>query len=270
MVNSDGGESTLATPEVLAIVQARGGSKSIPRKNLRQLAGHPLVAYSIAAAQAATGVTRLIASTDDPEIAAICRRYGAEVPFLRPAQLAEDATPDLPLFQHALEWLAAEEGYRPDVVVQLRPTSPLRPAHLIDQAIKALWACPSADCVRGVTIPTQNPYKMWRPGPAGFLQPLLASEFAEPYNMPRQKLPLVYWQTGHIDAIRTATIVQQQSLTGQQVLPLEIDGIYWVDIDTEADWSYAEWLITSGTVTVPTPQPSGAAPAGSTAAPNNV
>lgn len=236
-------------PEVLAVVQARGGSKSLPRKNIRTLAGHPLIAYSIAAGLAAHHVTRLVISTDDPEIAAIARDYGAEVPFLRPAELAQDETPDLPLFQHALHWLQDRQGYRPDIIIQLRPTSPLRPAGLIDDAVEKLCACPEADCVRSVTVPGQNPYKMWRKNDAnGFLHPLLPGEFREPYNMPRQHLPAVYWQTGHIDAILYATIAAKHSLTGDRVLPLLIDRLYCIDIDTELDWKYAEWLLTTGAV----------------------
>lgn len=240
--------------EVLAIIQARGGSKTIPRKNLRLLADHPLVAYSIASGLAAEKITRLIISTDDEEIASVCNAYGAEVPFLRPSELAEDTSPDLPLFQHALDWLGKHENYYPDLVVQLRPTSPLRPLDLVDQAIATLIASPQADCVRGVTIPNQNPYKMWQPGEDGFLKPLLSSEFKEPYNMPRQHLPTVYWQTGHIDVIRYETIVKGRSLTGDRVLPIMIDPLYWVDIDTEADWTYAEWLINSNTLPIHQPQ----------------
>lgn len=241
-------------PEVLAVIQARGGSKSMLRKNIRSLAGHPLVAYSITAGLVAQSVARLVISTDDPEIAAISRDYGAEVPFLRPPELAQDDSPDLPLFQHALHWLEDNEGYRPDLVVQLRPTSPLRPAGLIDEAVEKLCAYPEADCIRGVTVPNQNPYKMWRDGANGFLRPLLMDEFNEAYNMPRQHLPKVYWQTGHIDAIRYETIATKKSLTGERVMPLLIDPIYCVDIDTELDWAYTEWLISSGAVPVIRPE----------------
>src|SRR5512145_3318540 len=117
--------------EVLAIIPARGGSKGIPRKNIRNFAGWPLIAWSIAAAQQAESVTRLLVSTDDEEIAAVARQYGAETPFLRPAEFAQDATTDLPVFEHALKWLAEHENYRPDVVVQLRPTSPIRPRGMV-------------------------------------------------------------------------------------------------------------------------------------------
>ena len=148
--------------EVLAIIPARGGSKGIPRKNIKVFAGHPLIAYSIQAGLQARGVSRVIVSTDDEEIAAVARAYGAETPFLRPAELAEDRTLDLPVFQHALDWLAEHEGYRPEALVQLRPTSPVRPPDLVDQAVETLLAHPEADSVRGVVPAGQNPHKMWR------------------------------------------------------------------------------------------------------------
>ena len=112
--------------DVLALIPARGGSKAVPRKNLQVLFGKPLIAHSIAHAQRAGRVTRVIVSTDDEEIAATARTYGAEVPFMRPPELAEDATPDLPVFQHALEWLRQTEGFSPCAVVHLRPTYPIR------------------------------------------------------------------------------------------------------------------------------------------------
>ncbi len=124
--------------EVLALIPARGGSKSIPRKNIRPFAGHPLIAYSIAAGLQAERVTRVIVSTDDEEIAAIARQYGAETPFLRPAEYSQDHTADLPVFQHALRWLAEQQNYHPEIVVQLRPTSPLRRVAHIDQAVTCL------------------------------------------------------------------------------------------------------------------------------------
>ncbi|MEQ1898880.1 MAG: acylneuraminate cytidylyltransferase family protein [Vicinamibacterales bacterium] len=241
-------------PHVLAIVPARGGSKSIPRKNLRPLAGHPLIAYSIAAGRMANRVTRVIVSTDDPEIAAIAREYGADVPFLRPTQLAQDDTPDLPLFQHALAWLREHEGYEPECVVQLRPTSPLRPVGLVDRAIDLLIADPEADSVRGVTVPNQNPHKMWKHAEGRFLQPLLPDDgLHEPFNMPRQSLPEVFWQTGHVDVVRCDTIRKGASLTGKRILPIVVGREYSIDIDTETDWACAEWLLSHGHLKVVTP-----------------
>ena len=105
-------------PEVLAIIPARGGSKGIPRKNLRDFAGAPLIAYSIVAALQAELVTRVIVSTDDHEIAEVARAWGAEAPFMRPAQFAQDDTTDLPVFEHALQWLRENQDYHPEIVIQ--------------------------------------------------------------------------------------------------------------------------------------------------------
>jgi N-acylneuraminate cytidylyltransferase len=236
--------------DILALIPARGGSKGIPRKNIRLFAGYPLIAWSIAAAKQSDLVTRVIVSTDDEEIAAVAREWGAETPFLRPAELAQDKTTDLPVFEHALKWLDAErvEGYRPDVLVQLRPTSPIRPRTMLDDAIRILLDHADADCVRGVVPAAQNPFKMWRfNGKGKPLNPLVDVEgIPEPYNAPRQILPPVYWQTGHIDAIRISTITQKKSLTGDVIYPLVIDPKYTVDIDTLPDWAKYEALVYSG------------------------
>jgi CMP-N-acetylneuraminic acid synthetase len=228
---------------VLALIPARGGSKSIPRKNTKLLAGEPLIAYSIAAALDSS-CDRVIVSTDDPLIRRVALRYGAQAPFLRPAALAEDDTPDLPVFEHALNWLDEHEHYRPDLVVQLRPTSPLRPPGMVDDAVRALAEQPEADSLRTVAVPQQNPYKMWRVD-GGYLQPLLHAPLFEPYNQPRQRLPLTYWQTGHIDVTRPDTIRQQRSMTGRRILPLIVDASYAVDIDLPEQWMLAERLIAS-------------------------
>jgi len=224
-------------PEVLALIPARGGSKGIPRKNIRNFAGAPLIAYSIAAGLQSQYVTRVIVSTDDEEIAAVAREWGAETPFLRPAEFAQDDTTDLPVFQQALAWLAEHEDYHPDFVVQLRPTSPVRPLNLIDEAIELMLTNPQADCVRGVVPSMQNPFKMWQIEPdSRQLKPLLSlPNIKEPYNAPRQELPKTYWQTGHVDVIRASTILEKGSLTGEVILPVLIDPRYTVDIDTPAD-----------------------------------
>ena len=232
--------------ETLAIIPARGGSKGIPRKNIRPFAGYPLLAFSIAAGLQAETVSRVIVSTDDEEIAAVARQWGAETPFLRPADLARDDTTDLPVFQHALEWLATQHGYRPELVVQLRPTSPIRPKGCVDAAVRTLLAHPDADSVRGIVPAGQNPHKMWRLplGEQGPMQNLLEVDgIAEPYNAPRQNLPPVYWQTGHIDAIRTGTILGG-SMSGKSMYPLLIDPRFTVDLDNLNDWVRAEWLAT--------------------------
>src|SRR5690349_11136138 len=260
-----GGPPGNSMTKVLAIIPARGGSKGIPRKNIRLFAGYPLIAWSLAAAKQSEAVTRVIVSTDDEEIAAVAREYGAETPFLRPAELAQDRSTDLPLFEHALKWLEDVEGYRPEVVVQLRPTSPIRPRGMLDDAIRILLTHPDADCVRGVVPAGQNPYKMWHfDGEGRPLQPLLEVDgIPEPYNAPRQSLPPVYWQTGHIDAIRVSTITQKGSLTGDVIYPLVIDPRYTVDIDTPADWAKYETVVYSGQLSLVSPgKPARPMPAG--------
>lgn len=240
--------------ETLAIIPARGGSKSIPRKNVLNFAGHPLIAYSIAAGLQAEQVTRVIVSTDDEEIAAVARKYGAEVPFMRPAEHAQDNTPDFPAFKHALDWLVENQDYKPEIVVQLRPTSPVRPPGMVDEAVQLLIDHPEADSVRGIVPAGQNPHKMWQLKDDGSMRNLLDVEgIIEPYNAPRQKLPDIYWQTGHIDAIRVSTIYEKDSLSGAVVWPLHIGIEYTVDIDNEYDWAQAEDLLRSGKVAVVVP-----------------
>jgi CMP-N-acetylneuraminic acid synthetase len=235
--------------EVLAIIPARGGSKSIPRKNIRPFAGHPLIAYSIAAGLAAESVTRVLVSTDSEEIAAIARQYGAETPFLRPEAYSQDNTPDLPVFQHALKWLEENESYRPEIIVQLRPTSPLRRVWHIDQSIYQLLAHPEADSIRTVCVPFQNPFKMWQIDSDGYIQPLIHSEHKEAYNMPRQLLPETYWQTGYVDSAWRDTISEKCSMTGDRILPLVIPPCDWIDIDSADDWRRAERMLESGELT---------------------
>lgn len=237
--------------EVLALIPARGGSKSIPRKNIIDFAGYPLIAYSIAAGLAAETINRVIVSTDDDEIAEISRRYGAETPFLRPVEFAQDHTPDLPVFRHALEWLSAHEGYEPDIVVQLRPTSPFRRLRHIDGAVYRLIERPEADSVRTVCAPFQNPFKMWKIGPDGYMIPIgiELGILDEPYNQPRQALPEVFWQTGYVDAAWVDTILLKSSMTGELILPFLIDPSEWVDIDSPDDWRRAARMIENGDIT---------------------
>ncbi|MFH1185129.1 MAG: acylneuraminate cytidylyltransferase [Chloroflexota bacterium] len=241
--------------EVLALIPARGGSKGIPRKNIRSFAGYPLMAYSIAAGLQAQTVGRVVVSTDDEEIAAVGREFGAQVPFLRPAELATDDVADLPAFRHALEWLDKNEGYMPDVVIQLRPTSPIRPPDLIDNAVRQLLAHADADSVRGVVLAGQNPHKMWRlTDDESAMRPLLEVEgLPEPYNAPRQALPQIYWQTGHVDAIRAQTILGKRSMSGDRIYPLLIDPRYTVDIDNLADWARYESLVYSASLEIVLP-----------------
>jgi N-acylneuraminate cytidylyltransferase len=240
-------------PDVLGLIPARGGSKSIPRKNIKDLAGYPLIAYSIAAGRQSNLISRVIVTTDDEEIAGVARSFGAEVPFMRPAELARDDTTDYPVVRHALDWLAEHESWMPDIVVQLRPTSPVRPIGSIDESINLLMNDPAADSVRAITPSGQNPYKMWRTENGPYLSPILATDLVEPYNMPRQNLPATYWQTGHVDTFWFDTVLNQGSLTGKNILPLVIDATFSVDIDTLDNWQFADWVIRKGTLAMIVP-----------------
>lgn len=209
---------------VLALIPARGGSKGIPRKNVMPIAGKPLIAYSIQHALDSARIDRVIVSTDDAEIAAVSREWGAEVPFMRPAEYAQDLSPDIDAFRHALLWLEENEGYRPDRVVHLRPPGPVRRIELIDRAIDLLAAHPEADAVRSVRPAPLTPYKMWRILPEGSMEPLLRVEgMTDCQSQPRQRLPQVYWQSGYVDVVRPRAILEKNSMWGEVVLPFIVD-----------------------------------------------
>lgn len=228
--------------DVLALIPARGGSKALPRKNVLPLAGRPLIAHSIEHALAAETVTRTIVSTDDNEIAEVSRTAGAEVPFMRPAELAQDDSPDLDAFRHALMWLEENERYRPELVVHLRPTHPIRRPERIDEAVRAIAADPSADSLRSVSWPEQTPYKMWRVA-GGYLEPILEVEgVPDAHSRPRQLLPEIWWQNGYVDVIRPRTILELDSMTGRRILPFVVDEPI-VDIDYEDALMRAEALL---------------------------
>lgn len=207
--------------------------------------GHPLIAYSIKAGLDSKKINRVIASTDSEEIAAAAKSYGAEIPFLRPAEFAQDMSTDMEVFVHALEWLNYNEGYVPDILVQLRPTSPVRNAAEMDACIELL-ANSEADSLRIVTQAPCTPYKMWKVDEAtGIMEPLLQLEnIKEPYNEPRQRLPKVYWQVGTLDVIKTSTIIEKKSLSGQTILSHIIPNELSVDIDDISGFKRAEQVIT--------------------------
>jgi N-acylneuraminate cytidylyltransferase len=225
-------------PNFIAIIPARGGSKSIPRKNLKILGKHPLIAYSIETALRAKIISDVIVSTDDREIAEVSQIYGAQVPFIRPENLSQDETVDFPVIEHALKWALKNLNSNIDAVIQLRPTSPFRPKNLIDEATEIFIKDNEVDCVRGVTEATQTPYKMWKTN-NGYLSPLIRTKLREAYNMPRQLLPNVYWQTGHIDIIRASTILEEKTLTGKIIKPVFIENKYCIDIDRLEDFEIA-------------------------------
>lgn len=228
---------------ILTIIPARGGSKRIPNKNSKLLAGHPLVAYSIMAALNAQTSSRVIVSTDSKDIATISQRYGAEVPFLRPEEISQDMSTDWEAFHQALQWFDEQENYQPDIIVHLRPTTPLRPPDMVDTAIQLIQTNQNADSLRSIVASPLTPYKMWRYADDGFLKPVVTiPDVEEAYNLPTQQLPKAYLHSGHIDVIRRKTIING-SMTGKRILPLMVDEAYYVDIDYPADWTRAEHLL---------------------------
>ncbi|HEX9660078.1 MAG TPA: acylneuraminate cytidylyltransferase family protein, partial [Rhodothermales bacterium] len=151
-----------SSTRVLAVIPARGGSKGVPRKNLVQLCGRPLIAYTIGAGLSATSVSRLVVSTEDEEIASVARSLGADVPFIRPATLATDTAQSLPVVQHAIQAVEEVEGTPYDVIVMLQPTTPLRTAGDIDSAVALLLESGADSVVSVVDVGGHHPYRMKR------------------------------------------------------------------------------------------------------------
>jgi len=232
--------SVIDKTRVLALIPARGGSKNPPDKNILPFKGKPLIVHSIEQALQSRHVGRVIVSTDSEKIAEIGQQAGAEVSFMRPAELAGDYSTDLEVFQHALRWLDQHENYRPEIIVHLRPTSPLRPIGLIDDGIARLVEHADADSLRTVVVSPHTPYKMWRLN-GDYLEPLLTHPtYREPYNMPRQLLPAVYWQNAYLDVTRWRTVLEKNSMTGDRIVALVMPADEDVDIDSRRDLARAE------------------------------
>ena len=222
--------------KVLALIPARSGSKSVPHKNIRKIDEKPMMAYSIEHALTSNYVNRVIVSTDSEEYAQIAREYGAEVPFIRPAEYATDTALDLEVFDHALRFLEETEAYVPDIVVQLRPTYPVRDVSDIDAMVEILMKDETIDSVRTVSPAKEIPYKMWHLSTEGLLEPIL-KEIPEAYNMPRQQLPVVMYQNANIDVIRTRVILEDHSMSGRKIAGYQMNHNF--DVDTEEEFARA-------------------------------
>jgi CMP-N-acetylneuraminic acid synthetase len=229
--------------EVLAVIPARGGSKGIRRKNLVEVGGYSLVARSIRHALRSNRVGRVIVSTEDEEIRRVSMDAGAEVPFLRPEELAGDNVLDCPVFEHVLRKLMDTEGYRPDLVVHLRPTAPYRQGRWIDEAVDKLASSPKADSIRSVSEPQQHPYRMFNIDSNGYLEALMKHEHPQPFLLRRQDLPRVYYYNCVIDVTRPATVLDGGSMTGNRILPYVMNPQDVMDIDSERDLEIARLLI---------------------------
>lgn len=234
-------------PEVLAVIPARGGSKGVPGKNIRMLAGKPLIVWTIEAARKSKYVTRIIVSTDDQEIANVAKKYGAEVPFLRPKEISGDLATDVQFLTHALDFLKKKEKYEPEIVLKLPPTSPLRSAAHIDEGIETLLKNKKLDSVRPITESPKHPYKMWKISTdKKYIQPFLPKTFTkmnEPYNLPRQLLPDAYVHTGAMDVMRLRTITKLKSTSGKKVGYFFMKAEDSVNIDSPIDFEVADILM---------------------------
>ena len=206
--------------KILAIIPARSGSKSVPHKNIRSVAGKPLIAWTIEQAKKSNLIDRIIVSTDSKEYAAIAQSFGAEVPFIRPKYLSSDYSTDLEVFKHTLDWLSQNENYIPDYCVHLRPTCPVREDGQIDMVIQKLLESPEADSIKTIVEAPHTPYKMWKIKDKNYqINPILNdSGIDEPYNEPRQKLPKTYLQTANIDVVKSSVITNKQSMSGDIII----------------------------------------------------
>jgi len=237
-------------PSALALIPARAGSQRVPGKNVRPLAGHPLIAYSIAAAKESGLFDLVHVSTDSEEIAEIARRYGAEVPELRPAELAGSTSPDIEWIRHTLELLAGR-GREFDLFSIVRPTSPFRGAATMRRAWEALLAHEGGDSIRAVELCKQHPGKMWRIE-GDEMEPLLRQPADVPlHSRQYQSLPEVYVQNSSLEIAWTRVVTDLDSIAGERVMPFFTEGAEGFTIDYPEDWNEAERLVASGEAELP-------------------
>ena len=230
--------------KVLGIIPARGGSKRVKNKNIRLLNNKPLIHYTTESARESQLIDRIIVSTDSEEIKNVVEQTGEQVPFIRPAGLAQDTTPDQPVLEHAINWLKENEGEEYDIVVLLRPTAPLRTSETINKAIQFLKD-KNCDSVRSVTKVEgiEHPYWMFTMDENGKATPFDSNNTTDKYYQ-SQLLPPVYQLNGTVDVIRTSVILDNSTpLYGNNMHLMEIDREEAVDIDTEFDFKVCELLL---------------------------
>ncbi len=229
---------------ILGLIPARGGSKGVPRKNIRLLCGKPLLQYTAEVALSTKELTRVILSTEDEEIAEVGRRCGLDVPFLRPKELAQDTTPTLPVVQHAIAWLEdRQEEF--DAVCILQPTNPLRRVEDIRECIKYFKESAADSLVTMLPVPHEyNPHWVYFRDDDGRIQ--LSTGDLTPIPR-RQDLPLAFHREGSIYITRRDVIVHENSLYGSRCVGYSIDPHYSANIDSLADWNDLEQRLTART-----------------------
>jgi CMP-N,N'-diacetyllegionaminic acid synthase len=238
-------------PDIVALIPARAGSKRVAGKNIRPLAGHPVIAYTIAAARQSGIFSAVIVSTDSEEYAKIARYYGAEAPFLRPPEIAGDASPDIDWLEFTLKRLK-EMGREYDCFSLLRPTSPFRLPETIQRAWHEFLAEEGVDSLRAVEKCKQHPGKMWVVRGKRLL-PLLP--FGPPelpwHSTPYQALPLVYAQNASLEIAWTRVVLDAHTIAGNVLMPFFTGEYEGFDVNQPYDWQYAEELVRSGQARLP-------------------
>lgn len=235
-------------PSVVALIPARSGSERVREKNIRPLAGHPLLAYAVAAARDAGIFERIVCSTDSGKIAEVAQRYGADVPFLRPAELATSTSPDIEWIRHALDDL--DQHY--DLFAIVRATNPFRGGEVLRRGLEQLLATPEADSIRAVERVKQHPGKMWvLEGKT--MRPLLEQAHLDVawHAGQYQALPEIYVQNSALEIAWTRVVSQTGTREGRVVAPYFTNGAEGFNIDDEDDWERARRLLDSGEVSLP-------------------
>ena len=231
------------TPTAVAFVPARSGSKRLPDKNIKVLGGHPVMAYTIAAARASGVFSAVVISTDSERYAALAKHYGAEAPFLRPPGIAGDLSPDIEWVDHALTTLE-KDGRRFDCFSILRPTSPFRRAATVRRAWDVFLAAEGADSLRAVEKCRQHPGKMWIVRGGRMLPLLPLGPVDRPWHSSQyQALPEVYVQNASLEIAWAETVRDQKTIAGVTVVPFFTEGMEGVDVNDARDWDWAERLV---------------------------
>lgn len=234
--------------EVVAVIPARSGSKGVPDKNIRLLAGRPLLAYSIAAARLTRSIDRVLVSTDSKAYALVAKEYGADVPFLRPKEISGDHSTDYDWIRHVLDWMQEIEGSRPKYLVHLRPTTPLREVQYIEGAIKNMRKSDHATALRSVHEMPESSYKSFEVED-GYLRCVGSGTFdIEAVNAPRQKFRKTYHGNGYVDIIRSSYVMERQEIHGDRVLAYVTPSI--TEVDTEDDFNYLEYQVSNNPLLV--------------------
>jgi len=227
--------------KIIAVIPARSGSKGLPNKNIKELAGKPLIAYSIMAAQKTKLIDRIIVSTDSEEYASLAIEYKAEVPFLRPAELAGDSSTDYDFVKHLLDWLTENEGNTPEYIIHLRPTTPLRDPSILNNSIEKFMNNAEATSLRSAHEMPETAYKQFELEGKYFKTICTDSFDLDDANNSRQSFPKTYTPNGYVDILRTPHILENHLLHGNRVMGYVTD--FTIEFDTVDDFEFLEWQI---------------------------